>query len=292
MRHMLAAVAVGAVLVMGMPVVATAGSGGVSSVRERIESSMVVRGDVTIETDGSVSALRLEKQDELPPSVVKLVRDAGLKWKFEPVVRNGVAVRALAPMSLRVIARKLDLGRYEISLRGINFSRLDGDDPESIARIEMTPPRYPVQAFRAGVSGSVYLLLKVGRDGKVEDVFAEQVNLTFLSGESEQRLGRELLAKSAIAAARQWTFRVPTQGAEAGQAFWNVRVPVGFSLGDAAAEGQGPARWVSYVAGPRERAPWRDDSDPLGFAPDALVDGSVNLVDNNGPRLLTPLQGS
>ena len=293
MRQVFAAMAFGAVLMTMMPVTARAESGGgIAAVRERIESSLVVRGDVSIETDGSVSAVQLDKEDKLPAGVVSMVREAGLKWRFEPVLRDGVAVRALAPMSLRVIARKLEGDRYEISLRGINFARLDADDPENIARISLKPPRYPEQAFRAGVSGSVYLLVKVGRDGKVEDAFAEQVNLTFLSRENDQRRARELLAKSALAGARQWTFRVPTQGPGAAQPFWNVRVPVSYSLDNGGAEGQEQGRWVSYVPGPRERAPWREGSEQLGFSPDAVVDGSVNLVDNNGPHLLTPLQGS
>ena len=293
MRQVFAAMAFGALLLTTMPVPASAANGGgIAAVRERIESSMVIRGEVSIETDGSVSAVQLAKEDKLPVGVVSMVRDAGLKWRFEPVLRDGVAVRAVAPMSLRVIARKLDGDRYEISLRGINFARLDADDPENIARISLKPPRYPEQAFRAGVSGSVYLLVKVGRDGKVEDAFAEQVNLTFLSRENDQRRARELLAKSAMAGARQWTFRVPTQGPGAAQPFWNVRVPVSYSLDNGGAEGQEQGRWVSYVPGPRERAPWREDSEQLGFSPDALADGSVNLVDNNGPQLLTPLQGS
>lgn len=293
MRQVFAAVAFGAVLMATMPVVATAqGSGGIAAVRERIESSMVVRGEVTIEADGSVSAVQLAKEDKLPAGVVSMVRDAGLQWRFEPVLKDGVAVRALAPMSLRVIARKVEGDRYEVSLRGINFARLDADDPENIARISLKPPRYPEQAFRAGISGSVYLLVKIGRDGKVEDAFAEQVNLTFLSRENDQRRARELLAKSALAGARQWTFRVPTQGPAAAQPFWNVRVPVSYSLDNGTPEGQEQGRWVSYVPGPRERAPWREEPEQLGFSPDALADGSVNLVDNNGPHLLTPLQGS
>lgn len=293
MRQVFVAMLFGAVLVTATPVTAMAESGGgIAAVRERIESSLVVRGEVSIETDGSVSAVQLAKEDKLPVGVVSMVRDAGLKWRFEPVLRDGVAVRAVAPMSLRVIARKLDGDRYEISLRGINFARLDADDPENIARVSLKPPRYPEQAYRAGISGSVYLLVKVGRDGKVEDAFAEQVNLTFLSRENDQRRARDLLAKSALAGARQWTFRVPTQGPGAAQPFWNVRVPVSYSLDNGGAEGQEQGRWVSYVPGPRERAPWREGSEQLGFSPDALVDGSVNLVDNNGPHLLTPLQGS
>lgn len=299
MRQLMKAALIGAVLMGGQPLLAVAKDGdagtggGIRSVRERIESSMLVSGNVSIETDGSVSALQLDKEEDLPAGVVSLVRGAAMKWRFEPILRDGVAVRALAPMSLRVVARKLGDGGYEISLRGINFTRVDGeDDPHNIARIEMKPPRYPEQAFRTGVTGTVYLLVKVGRDGKVEDAFAEQVNLTMLSREREQKWARDLLAQSALAGARKWRFRVPSQGAEAAQPFWNLRVPVSYALDDGANEGQDRGRWVSYVAGPRERAPWRDEAEQVGFSPDAVVDGSINLVDNRGPRLLTPLQGS
>jgi hypothetical protein len=273
-------------------VVATAGSGGVSSVRERIESSMVVRGEVGIEADGSVLAIKLEKEDALPAALVDLVRNAALGWRFEPVLKDGVAVRALAPMSLRVIARELDRGRYEVRLGGINFNRVDSDSLERITIIDSIAPRYPRQAMVAGVSGSVYLVLKVGMDGKVQDAFAEQVNLTVLGSESELRRSREMLAASARDCVKQWTFRVPTQGPMAARDYLNVRVSVSYSLNDNVPEGRDSGRWVTYVPGPRERAPWLDAGEQLGFSPDALVDGSINLVDNNGPRLLTPLQGS
>lgn len=292
MRHMFAAVTLGAVLVMGMPVAATAGSGSISAMRERIESSMLVRGEVSIETDGSVLAIKLEKEEALPIALVDLVRTAALRWRFEPVLKDGVAVRALAPMSLRVIARKLDRGHYEVRLGGINFNRVDSDSLERITIIDSIAPRYPQQAMVAGVSGSVYLVLKVGMDGKVEDAFAEQVNLTVFGRESELRRSREMLAASARDCVRQWTFRVPAQDPMAERRYWNVRVPVSYSLNNSVPEGRDSGRWVTYVPGPREHAPWLGASEQLGFSPDALADGSVNLVDNNGPRLLTPLQGS
>ncbi len=284
------AVAVALALMMGIPAGEAEAEGGVRSVRERVESSMLVRGEVGIETDGSVFAVQLEKEDELPTGVTALVREAGMKWRFEPIVRDGATVRARAPMTLRVVARKLEADSYEISLRGINFDCLDRRSPENVASIDMKPPRYPEQAFRGNVTGSVYLVLKVGRDGTVEDAFPEQVNLTFLSREREQQRARELLANAAKDGAKKWSFRVPTEGPTAGQPYWNVRVPVSFAIGDRAPRSD-QGRWVSYVAGPRERAPWKSDDDQPGFSPDALADGSVNMVDSSGPRLLTSLQG-
>ena len=290
------ALGVAGVLLLAAPVWASAAvsSGSVASVRQQVESSMLVGGEVHIEQDGTVSGVVLRQEDKLPEGVVKLVRDTALQWRFEPIVVDGRAVKALAPMSLRVVARKVEGGSYEVSLRGVSFQKENSADPHDVTAIEMAPPRYPEQAFRSGATGSVYLLVKVGSDGKVEDAFAEQVNLTFLSRESEQRRFRELLAKNAVSAARRWTFRVPTEGEGATKPFWNVRVPVSYTINNPTAPkgAETYGRWISYVAGPRERAPWRTESQEAGSAPDTLAEGGVYMADRNtGPQLLTPLQG-
>lgn len=277
------------------PAIAAPTAGSVAAVRQQVESSMLVGGDIHIETDGSVSALQLRQEDKLPEGVIKLVRDNALQWRFEPIAVDGKPVRAIAPMNLRVIARKLEGGSYEISLRGVSFQKYDAVDSHSVTSSAMTPPRYPEAAFRAGATGSVYLLVRVGRDGKVEDAFAEQVNLTFLSRESDQRRFREVFAKNAVDAAKRWTFQVPTEGDSAAQPYWNVRVPVSYAIGNSrdnkGAETYG--RWTSYVAGPRESAPWRTQDQNTDASPDTLADGGVYMADSNtGPRLLTPLQGS
>jgi hypothetical protein len=292
MRTMVPAMFLAVALLAGAPAGQAAAEGGISAVKQRVESSMLVRGEVGIDPDGSVFAIQLEKENELPTGVVSMVRDAAMKWRFEPIIREGVAVRARAPITLRVIARKLENDSYEISMRGINFDRLDGNTREGVTSVEngMTPPRYPEVAFRNNIAGTVYTVLKVGRDGKVEEAFAEQVNLTFLSREREQARARDLLAKASLDAARKWTFRIPTEGPAAAHPYWNIRVPVSFAIGDRVPKSD-LGHWVSYVAGPRERAPWNTDEDLPGFSPDALVDGSVNMADNKGPRLLTPLQG-
>ena len=281
------------VLLTAIPMVAVAGSGGTrAAVRQRVESSMLVRGEVFIEIDGSVSALQLHREEVLPPAVAKLVRDAALQWRFEPVMEDGRVVRVRAPMSLRVVARKLEGNQYDVSLRGVSFHSYGKSDPKRVAIVDISPPHYPNEAFSAGASGNVYLLVKIGRDGKVEDAFAEQVNLTFLSNEAKQRRFRDVFAKSAIAAARQWRFRPPSEGEAASQSSWSVRVPVGYSLGDAVrGDDDGYGRWVSYVPGPRERAPWRDETQEDDFALDTLANGGVYMADDRGPHLLTPLQG-
>lgn len=263
------------------------------SVRQEVESSLLVEGTIHIERDGSVSAMILDHEDKLPSGVVTFVRNAGRRWRFEPVVRDGAVVKVSAPMSVRVVAKKLEGGQYQVSLVGASFERYDRDDPHGVRSVRMDPPCYPEQAFRAGASGSVYLLVKVGRQGQVEDAIAEQVNLRVLGNEGELRLLRNMFAKSAIAATRNWSFRVPTEGEAAEKPFWNVRVPVTYSMGAEANDGLDGSygKWISYIPGPRQKAPWVEDKEAAGFSPDTLKEGGVYMADSQGPRLLTSLQG-
>jgi hypothetical protein len=276
-----------ALLASAMPAVAA----GPASVRKQIESSLLVEGEVDIELDGSVSKVVFDREEKLPEGVVKFVRDSARQWKFEPVVVDGKAVQARAPMSVRVVAKKLDDGQYRIEIRSASFERgYDEKSPGSVASIKMDPPRYPENAYRAGASGTVYLILKVGRDGSVQDAVAEQVNLRVVAPEADMRMFRKIFATSALVAAQKWTFRPPTEGENAADPYWTVRVPVFYSL-DPQSREVSYGRWLSYVPGPRERAPWVTDKDRAGFSPDALVEGGVYMANEKGPRLLTPLQG-
>lgn len=273
------------------PSIAMAATGaGPGSVRKQIESSLLVTGEVYIETDGSVSRLDIEKEDQLPSGVVKMVRDNALQWKFQPIQHDGHAVKAIAPMRLRVVARKLEGDRYEIALRGVSFERYDAKDPQSVVYEKLDPPKYPSDAFRSGAAGTVYLAVKVGRDGLVEDIVAEQVNLRLIASEGEMNYFRKVLADSAIAASKKWRFRVPTEGEAAAKPYWSVRIPVSYSLDRGPSESD-YGKWVSYIPGPRQPVPWRDASNSADFSPDTLVEGGVYMADSTAPKLLTPLQG-
>jgi len=264
-----------------------------SEVRKQAESSLLVTGTVDIETNGSVSAVAINHEDKLPDGVVKYVRANALGWEFEPVERGGRIVRARAPMRLRVVARKLDEGNYRIALQGVSFERYDDKDPEIVAAISMKPPRYPDDGMRRGASGTVYLVVKVGRDGSVEDVVAEQVNLRVYASEGDMKRLRDVFASNSLKAARGWSFRIPTQGRAASEPFWTVRVPVSYSLNAQPVEGEGRdyGTWITYIPGPRTPAPWLDEHTGTGFSPDTLADGGVYMADGSAPKLRTALQG-
>src|SRR3546814_5319369 len=65
---------------------------------------------------------------------------------------------------------------------------------------------------RMGGEGVVYLLLKIGRQGTVEDMAVEQVNLTAYASNWKMQRIRLGLAEAAVESARKWTFHTPSTG--------------------------------------------------------------------------------
>ncbi|HUD40552.1 MAG TPA: energy transducer TonB [Dokdonella sp.] len=264
-----------------------------TTVRKQIEASMLVTGSVLIEPDGSVGQLEIDDRAALPTEVAGLIESAGSAWKFEPVRVDGIARRAKARMSLLLVANRRDDGKYGVSIRSGYF----GEDAmtaeerqhraDSIRLLSRKPnPTYPMGASEKGARGTVYLAVKVGRQGMVEDVIVEQVNLRYVASESEMRKMRDMFARSALAAVKNWTFQPPTEGASASADFWSVRVPIRYDF-DVKAPSYG--EWQAYVPGPRQPIPWSGRAPVENDSPDALVAGGIYEI-GKGMQLLTPLQ--
>ncbi len=262
---------------LALPVVAA----GPGAVRKQVESSMVVTGSIDIEPDGSVGGYRIDRAGDVPRGVQDMIARFAPGWRFDPVLVDGRPVKARARMNLRLVARKIGKDSYQVSLRSATFGQ---DAPgESLGSLKLGPPHYPREAVQAGAAGTVYLAVKVGRDGHVIDAVAEQVNLTFISSENAMTRWRGVFAKSALAAARGWTFQPPTAGDSAGDPWWVARVPVTYSL-QRSTDTYG--RWQAYVPGPRQPLPWRGDA--LAGGSDALPDDGVFQAGRE-LRLRTPL---
>lgn len=248
-------------------------------VRKQVESSLVVKGTIDITADGRVLDHALERADELPPSVVELIARNAKSWQFEPVVLQPGTTRARAPMSIRLVAKRLDGERFAVEMRGTQFG--SHAPAETVTSVKLTPPRYPEAAAYAGVGGTVYVVLRVGRAGRVEAAEAEQVNLQAIANEAVMQRWRNVLAQAALGAARKWTFTPPTEGEDVEDSYWSVRVPVDFIAPgrDVPSEHQ----WRAYVPGPRAVIPWVHDTSPA----DALAAGSIQPI-GRGLRLMTP----
>lgn len=268
-----------------LPLLAIAGSR--SEARKQIESSMLLSGAVVIDAHGNVSSSGIDQAKKLPPVLVDFVQKHVVSWKFEPVLREGTAVPARSNMSLRLVVKKLEKGEFGLAIRSVNFT---GDPPkegEIISSKSLPPPRYPKRMARGGVSGTVYLALKIGLGGRVDDALVEQVNLRTLGTEKDMAAWRGAFSDAALEAARQWIFIPPVKGEMADDEFWSVRVPADFRM-----DGKTPGEYgtlEAYIPGPRQRIPWSDE-DESGSSPDALADGGVYMLGQRHElKLLTKL---
>ena len=256
----------------------------------KVESSMLVKGTIETDAEGSVSSVLLDKPEKFPPGLVDFVQKQVMAWKFEPVLVDGQPRRARSSMSLRVVARALDEDKYTISIRNASFGGEAPKEGEVVSRSKIAPPRYPEQVLRSGAQGSVYVVAKIAKDGRVSDAVIEQVNLRTIGTEKEMATWRAALSDATLKAVRDWKYSPPTTGELADDEYWLVRVPVDFKMDN---RKFAYGKWEMYIPGPRQTLPWNSEERP-GFSPDSLAEGGDYMLGqkNTGPRLLTPLGGT
>jgi len=262
-----------------------AGANGPGGVRKQIEASMLVTGTIEVTPEGNVGSYSIDKADKLPQGVMAFVDQNIEQWQFQQVVVEGKPVGVRNKMSLRIVAKKREDGNYLIRLHGASFDPMQVQENHEVKSTVMKPPGYPMTAAATGVSGIVYLVLKINKSGQVEDVVPEQVNLRFVDSENQMQRWRNTLAGAAMSAARKWQFSIPQQGSAADQAYWSVRVPVDFTIGERQPK---YGQWEPYIPGPRQHYPWAE-RDEASFSPDALADGGVYMRNPNSLKLITPL---
>ena len=269
---------------------AAALAAGPNEVRKRVQASMLLTGKIVVAPDGSVRSYIVDKAEKVPPAVISLIANNVPRWKFEPTLLDGKPVAAEAEMSFRVVAKPIGDDNFSISINGAEFGQ--GKRGESISSKKRVRPVYPPEAVHSLVSGTVYLLLRVGRQGQVVDAVSEQVNMTVLGSDAELERWRQVLANSALRAARQWTFDPPTSGKGVDAEYWLARVPVNFNLHiDGMPRNGGYGEWQEYVPGPRQPVPWFDNKQMASSSADALPDGDIQQVDQ-GLHLTSPLNGT
>lgn len=277
-----------AILIALLPVSATAATR--AEIRKQFEYSMLVKGEVETNAEGGVSAVTVDRPDEFPPGLVDYVKQRVSNWKFEPVIVSGKPVRARSSMSLLVVAKRLANHDISIHVRNVSFGGETPKEGEILSVSRTTPPLYPKAVAAWGVSGTVYLVLKVGADGELQDAMVEKVNLRTLGKESAMESWRAALSDAALKAVREWTFVPPTKGALAKDDFWFGRASVIFEMKDAKQDVYG--KWRAYIPGPTHDIPWVHQ-ERREFSPDSLADGDIHMLGrNNGPKLLTALDGS
>lgn len=249
------------------------------TVLAKVEVSTVISGTLDVEADGRVSNAELDNEADYQAGVIALVRNQIAGWEFEPVLRDGQPVAFRTPMQMHLVGTTTGSDDFVVRIDSVNFSRRnDPGDATSVRANVLKPPRFPKEAISAGYTGTVYLLIRVGPDGRVIEVEPEQVNLTRAFSELGMTLARKSLAKAAVNKAKEWTFLVPSEGDDVGMDSWQVRVPVTFSFPE-----QGNSIWEMYIPGPRTSPTWSQDAGRGQSS--AMGSGGVYRVDQHGPRL-------
>jgi len=266
--------------------VALAGNkeGGVSS---QIEASMLVKGTIEVDAQGQVAHYTLANEASLPPPLLAIVDRRIRAWRFQPLLLDGYPARVNSPMQVRLVTKR-DGEKFLFRIAGATFGTSHAADEVPTPNGSLAKPRYPEYAYTSNVGGTVYLVVRIGRDGSVEDAMPEQVNLRSLGSEREMARFREILADSSIAVSRKWKFNYPTRGEWASAPFVSARVAIEFLALDMPSERTG--KWMTYVPGPRQIVPWRD-RDAAYQGPDAIAIDGVYPDDPKALRLLEGVDG-
>lgn len=251
------------------------------------ESSLTVLGNIDITADGKVTGYTLDAAESLPKGVVAMIARTVPQWRFEPVELPAGTI-SRTRMYLQFIARKREDGDYTVELASASFDT-DGPAQErvTVARRGRMPD-YPAELAAMGVNGTVYVVIKVDRDGKVSEADVSHVNLRTSGSEAQMAGWREQLSKSSLRALRGWRFQPPSAGPDAGQDSWTGLLPVAFTVeGFSRPE---PGKWETYIPGPRKTILWRDAVGGAAASSDALPANQFH-TDGSGRRLTTPLMG-
>lgn len=259
-------------------------------VRKQIEASRLITGTIDFDEHGRVAGQDFKDAQSLGQAGSAWLQSHVAQWQFEPVVVDGKPRQARTHARVLLVAKQQPDNKVSLRVASADFA----GDPKSAAMKpeedmrskRMTPPQFPTDLARAGVSGTVYVVLRIGRDGKVADAASERVNLRVLASEAEMERVRQRLSRVTLDVARRWTFTPPTKGVEADNDFWHVRMPVDYVGPDAKSPKEN--EWTGYVPGPRSVIPWLDYEGLL--PPDALAGGGIYPIRGGGVKLKTALE--
>ncbi|WP_158545107.1 energy transducer TonB [Dyella monticola] len=263
---------------------------GATDVRKTAEASMLVTGWIDVAPNGSVHDYTIDRVENVPSAVTDLIKKSVVGWKFH--FDEPVDAMQRTKMYLRIKATPVDDQHESIAISGATFG--DGGDAatDHVRYKDRQPPSYPHDAVESRVSGTVYLVVRVNRQGTVENVAAEQVNLNSYGRESQMRHFRDMLADASIEAAKKWTFKLPTTGKHTADPYWDVRVPVAYNLNVMGAPKQDTyGKWQVYIPGPRELVPWLKAEASMTSSPDTIPAGSISQA-NTSLHLTTALDGA
>jgi hypothetical protein len=247
---------------------------GPNEARKVTEASMLVTGSIEVNPDGSVHGYAIDHPEKIPDMVNTLIANRVPGWRFQLDEPSEVIQRTR--MYLRITASHVDDRHDSIAISEASFGDNGGESTDDVSFKDRQLIKYPRDAKEAGVSGTVYLLVRVNRQGTVENIAAEQVNLQIYTREAQMRYFRDVLADAAIKVAKNWTYNLPTTGPHMADQHWDVRVPVTFRLYQTRTPTDLYGKWEPYIPGPVQSISW-DAGDAGNVAsPDTIPEGGIS----------------
>lgn len=226
-------------------------------------------GDLQIDPDGHVSEYHLA--NKLSAAVTALVETNVRKWQFEPVLINGVPVRAKTAMHLYLSAEPQDKG-YALRVTNIIFG-----EPAFMKTNAL--PHFPDAAVKVGMGAKVILYLRLDSTGQVADAAIYQTSLGAHVADKEAGQWRALFEESTLAVARTWRFDL-SETINGNRIGTSVQVPVTFNLTRTGAATTGV--WNAYIPGPVHPPTWANEeqvTDSRDLA--SLKDGEARPMESH-----------
>jgi hypothetical protein len=251
-----------------------------------IEASMQVTGTLSIDAAGAVSGYALDESGKLPAQVTALLARTLPALRFERTPSGEGSGPVQARMTLQVVATQADAEHMTISLHHARFVEAEPPITERVSVKHRVPLQYPHRALDIGVTATVYVAVRIDRNGRVIDAQARQVNLGGSDSEAHMRQWREMFATPTLKAVRHFTFNVPKIGPDANDADFSGVLTVQYVInGEVPRYGQ----WTVYVPGPKAEIAWLDRKDAADDS-EAVRDGEF-AQSGTGLKLLTPIGG-
>lgn len=169
-----------------------------------------VEGRITIGPEGQVVAAHFDDADWMDARVREGYLQKISAWRFEPIIENGQAVTATAPMHLRLAAQRDGASRSARFMIEEAIFPSPEEKAEELARLEQADlskrPTYPAKAARNGLGAWVFVVARLGEAGVPESVAVESVVLTGPNPGAHQTHLAASFRASALTAAEGWRF--------------------------------------------------------------------------------------
>lgn len=240
-----------------------------------VEVSLSVDGTIDIDPEGAVVdySLNTPVAEGLRAAIDSRVR----RWRFDPILVDGVAVSARTSMVFAIRADKVADERYQL-----HFGKPTFGAPSLVrgSQVGRGAVQYPREMLQFGVGGRVMLAIRIDETGRVVDAHPYQTSLDARPRtERQAKKLREAMERAIMRSVRHWRFE-PGESIDGETRAVTAFIPVDFAVfrpGQATPKNVG---WRAMLPGPVSPAPWHEQV-PVDIDLDALENGVAASLDSS-----------